>query len=206
MIEQFGWSLIRNLGENPIAKATLVFPFIGYAIIYSEYFGEFACTVFDRDECNSVAYLWRLHFLFFGLLSFSLGMLIYQIVCPSLQREYSSRRLYVEGNLTLATGSSLKMDFLRNRTIFGTQFNTTVVNLFVSAGFNDIVTINVDFDATRFDRIRTEYLEVVYDEFDLRYPNWRLSAFVLMSLGMVLLVVPTCYMIYRVIASVSLLA
>ncbi len=99
------WSRLRFLGQSKPVKMTMFIPFIGYVILFNSYVVTFINSSFYFFD-NSEAQLpigSNLYFIYFGLCFLGIATFIFQIMCPTLIKDYQSVRDYVSSNLEYMT-------------------------------------------------------------------------------------------------------
>ena len=89
------WTKLAKVGGSPIVKFTIFVPFFGYLVLYNEFAGGLYCDleVFLglTTECVPEDSLYRIHVLFLGLLSLSVGSLVFFLACPEQVKEHGNR-------------------------------------------------------------------------------------------------------------------
>lgn len=76
------WTQLRSVGNSKIVQASILFPLIGYLILFNDQVIHLLSTAsLDRASPNDglIANLWarKLYFLYFGLMSLGFGSLGY---------------------------------------------------------------------------------------------------------------------------------
>jgi len=96
------WSSIASIGNSTPARLTALAPLIGYLIIYNQFIAEFFFlstrdTVPDGSTLSVLDLLrdLKLTFLYFGLVSFGVGAILFGFFAPSSIRKYKTPEEYV---------------------------------------------------------------------------------------------------------------
>ncbi|OEE04133.1 hypothetical protein [Vibrio cyclitrophicus] len=103
------WKGLRELGESKVLKLTILTPFLGYLIVFSQQFqslmSETLTVAGITPEPAVVSF--NLYAMYIGLLGLGLASVLYTIFAPSLVKEYLSNRQYVDQNIDQITISKL---------------------------------------------------------------------------------------------------
>lgn len=99
----FTWSALRSLGNSPSVSLSVVFPFVGYWILFSDFASQYlSMSSLDSPPADSSFLGWlsqsRLYFLYFGLLFLGIGSFIYQVRCPYIIKKHADWSDYVIGD------------------------------------------------------------------------------------------------------------
>jgi hypothetical protein len=96
------WSSISSIGNSTPARLTILAPLIGYLVIYNQFIADFfflSNTTPDLpQESPSLLDLFRelkLTFLYFGLLLFGIGAMLFAAYAPRNIRKYKSPEEYL---------------------------------------------------------------------------------------------------------------
>ena len=101
------WMELRSIGNSPIVQASVLFPIIGYLILFNDQVSTFlSMTGFEQAGpasglCARLSWLFdwiwirKLHFIYFGLMSFGIGSLIYSWRCPFIIKKHGDFADYV---------------------------------------------------------------------------------------------------------------
>lgn len=96
------WSSISSVGNSTPARLTILAPLIGYLVIYNQFIAEFFflsnATPDLPKEIPSLLLLFKelkLTFLYFGLLLFGIGAILFAAYAPRSIRKYKSPEEYV---------------------------------------------------------------------------------------------------------------
>jgi hypothetical protein len=98
----FPWPAIAGIGNSPPARLTALAPLIGYLVIYNQFIADF----FFLSESGSATRLGpatildllsdaRLTFLYFGLVFFGIGAILFALLAPKSIRKYKTPEEYV---------------------------------------------------------------------------------------------------------------
>lgn len=85
------WSLVRALGNSPVAKLTTLIPLLGYLILFNKHFIELislSSNIFEQGGAHTEAISLRLYYIYFGLFFFGIGQLIYFWLCPGIIKRW----------------------------------------------------------------------------------------------------------------------
>lgn len=98
------WSSIAGIGNSAPARLTALVPLVGYLIIYNKIIADFFFlsinSITESVGPASILDLFRslkLTFLYFGLLLFGMGAIIFALSAPSRIRRYKTPEEYVLG-------------------------------------------------------------------------------------------------------------
>ena len=96
------WSSIASIGNSTPARLTALAPLIGYLIIYNQFIAEFfflsnGGSDSDRPTLSMLDLLrdLKLTFLYFGLVSFGIGAILFALFAPRSVRKYKTPEEYV---------------------------------------------------------------------------------------------------------------
>lgn len=97
------WHQFRVLGQSRVVNSAVLFPVVGYYILFGEQFQshlvllpEFASNQCESNQLVNWVYSWsRAHLLYLGMLFIAVASIVYQLFCPGLIKEYSSARSYL---------------------------------------------------------------------------------------------------------------
>lgn len=96
------WSSIASIGNSTPARLTALAPLIGYLIIYNQFIAEFfflsnSGLASDRPTTTVLDLLrdLKLTFLYFGLVSFGVGAILFAFFAPKSVRTYKTPEEYV---------------------------------------------------------------------------------------------------------------
>lgn len=94
------WTQLRSVGNSKIVQASILFPLVGYLILFNESAASLLSTSsLDRASPNEglIEFLWirKLYFLYFGLMFLGLGSLGYAMFCPRIIKKYGDSADYI---------------------------------------------------------------------------------------------------------------
>jgi len=89
------WTTLRAVGNSSVVKATILVPFVGYAIIFNDKLIEYLQVSNQISGGSSGVVSWRLVISYLGLSSIALGSIIYTLLCPEIIKKYDSAASYV---------------------------------------------------------------------------------------------------------------
>jgi predicted membrane channel-forming protein YqfA (hemolysin III family) len=132
------WSSLSSIGNTTAARLTILAPLIGYLVIYNQAIAGFFFLSKDavistqpEDSLLSLLRNMKLTFLYFGLLFFGVGTIIFGIFSPRSIRRYKSAEEYVLAseaaqtewliidNLTRVGKSAWKGEYHENKDSYG---------------------------------------------------------------------------------------
>jgi len=129
------WSNLSLFGSSSIAKITILFPFVGYAILFNQFATDFFSTYFPHDNPRSTRAslvntinINRIYFIYFGLLFIGIGSAIFSLFAPDNLKRGADRTLNI---LYLSNMNSTLQVFESFRSALnlykrGTQYNATL--------------------------------------------------------------------------------
>jgi hypothetical protein len=88
------WNNLRNIGNSPIARASIALPILGYLIVFHRDLIDY--LKIHSSFCDGCTVSWRLHFLYFGSCFFAIGALVYGFYCPPLIKKYAGATEFFE--------------------------------------------------------------------------------------------------------------
>lgn len=86
--QRITWSALARFGNSPVAKTTILVPFIGYAVIFNQPVQDFFASVLGASSHSPDASILdfldsrRLHFLYFGLVIWGIAIGIFGLAAP----------------------------------------------------------------------------------------------------------------------------
>ncbi|MGB9369131.1 MAG: hypothetical protein WCE79_24275 [Xanthobacteraceae bacterium] len=94
------WVTLRSLGNSRAAQLSVLFPAIGYLILFNDQIARFLSMEALDGHLNQVSVvtaLWRnkLYFVYFGLMAMGIGSAIYQVACPYIVKKHGDWADYV---------------------------------------------------------------------------------------------------------------
>ncbi|MGB6080237.1 MAG: hypothetical protein WBF99_12335 [Xanthobacteraceae bacterium] len=109
------WASLRSLGNSRIVQTAVIFPAIGYLILWNDQLHSLlSYGRLDRASPSDGAIEWiwsrKLHFLYFGLMSLGIGSAIYSWLCPFIIKKHGDYSDYIrEDGPTLSTFTIKRM-------------------------------------------------------------------------------------------------
>lgn len=107
------WANLARIGQSKVVRLTILVPIFGYLILFNEqvvYLFEVSTqvvkglnTVPGIQEVISNDTKMRLYFFYFGFTFVGLSSFVYQMLCPSLIKDYSSEREFIREEVGLVT-------------------------------------------------------------------------------------------------------
>lgn len=195
------WANLRKLAGGKFGRLSFLFPFLGYVILYNEPVSEVFCDLGRSSNCGALD-LWKLHFLFFGMLLFSLSAILVEITCPAIQMSSPSDLVYLQQIYYFETGTSLRDQYFRLREHLGQSFERRVRDLINSANGSEISVINRSIDAKMFEACKTELICCFFYSLNNSRRSLRYVFSVFLASGIFLMLIPTFWMIYAVLSNV----
>lgn len=93
------WSNLRALGNQPIARATILIPLFGYLIIFNDSVLPYLqLSKHILHSGDTVPLSWRLLFVYFGLCFVAAASVTYQVFCPTEIKRSQTAIDYVAGS------------------------------------------------------------------------------------------------------------
>lgn len=98
----FPWSAIAGIGNSPPARLTALAPLIGYLVIYNQFIADFfflsesgSATTAGPATILDLLSDTKLTFLYFGLVFFGIGAILFALLAPKSIRKYKTAEEYV---------------------------------------------------------------------------------------------------------------
>lgn len=92
------WSHLRTIGNSFPARLSLAAPFVGYIIIFNDVFIGAIRNSTGAAGLTPSAFPLTPYFYFYGLISFSIGSLIYSLFCPPVIKLYANHDVYIRSH------------------------------------------------------------------------------------------------------------
>jgi hypothetical protein len=94
------WMELRALGNSRAVQASVLFPVVGYLILFNDQVSTFLSISRLENAQPTLGVLgwaWshKLHFIYFGLMSLGLGSFIYSFRCPFIIKKHGDFADYV---------------------------------------------------------------------------------------------------------------
>lgn len=94
------WAELRSIGNSRLVQASILFPLVGYLILFNDEVGSFFRTgKLDAaaPSLELIGWLWarKLYFLYFGLMSLGIGSAVYSIWCPHIVKKHADFADYI---------------------------------------------------------------------------------------------------------------
>lgn len=99
------WRTLKTIGGSRTVALAGFFPFVGYLILANQDLSQLLTLVTDHvhGTVNVEATTDRLRQMYFGMLSLSVGVLLYRVFCPLEISQFGDRYDYIEKELPIAT-------------------------------------------------------------------------------------------------------
>lgn len=101
------WYDLRGLGRSPIARLTVLIPVFGTLILFSDAVSDFislSATFLGIEQDQAIAISRQnTFFLYFGLIIFSVGTLIFNARCPAVIKEFATEYDHYDAELRIVT-------------------------------------------------------------------------------------------------------
>ena len=99
------WHTIKTIGGSRAVAIAGFFPFVGYLVVANSEFAEMLVLVIDKtgQDVNIDAVYDRLKDIYLGMLSLSLGVILFQVFCPKSISKFQDRYQFLEKELSIAT-------------------------------------------------------------------------------------------------------
>ena len=114
--ESFKWSTLAKIGRSPLIKLTLLVPFVGTLLAFSDgvanilALADFFQKDADIEDGNAFIYT-NLYFSYFGLCSLALGSLLFLVFCPREISDEPNETNFVTNSATSDTPTLAKASF-----------------------------------------------------------------------------------------------
>lgn len=116
------WYQLRSVGRSPISRMTVLMPVIGYFILFGDFTSSLFSIVGQRiglaDTEAEEFTVNSLHFIYFGVLSFSISTIVYNIFCPDVIKIFSNRYEFFSQELAVITMERAKAINLELKEVF----------------------------------------------------------------------------------------
>jgi hypothetical protein len=90
------WSDLRSISNSYAARTTVLIPLIGYMILFNTNIIRWLDLVRGLEVSHDPNVIpVRLLFIYFGLCSVAIGVVVYNLACPNEVKEYASAEAYV---------------------------------------------------------------------------------------------------------------
>jgi len=99
------WRTLKTIGGSRTVALAGFFPFVGYLVLANQDLSQFLTLITDNPSgaTGAEATTDRLRQMYFGMLSLSVGVLLYKVLCPLEIAQFGDRYDYIEKELTIAT-------------------------------------------------------------------------------------------------------
>jgi len=99
------WRTLKTIGGSRTVALAGFFPFVGYLVLANQDFSQFLTLITDSGDAtaSAMAATDRLRQMYFGMLSLSVGVLLYKTFCPLEISQFGDRYDYIEKELPIAT-------------------------------------------------------------------------------------------------------
>jgi hypothetical protein len=190
------WSELSAIGQAPIAKVSILMPFIGYIILLQEGFIALI-TPFGLGTADGVKVGVSFYLLYFGLILFGLGSFVFHVACPPSAKKFVSADDYVERLQELVTASELstKLDKILSGAEAGslTAREASLYRDTVLAGISNIPNkAMIAFTLREYFYLQDKCKKIA-----------RLVVLILFSVGIILTLIPSLMALVRVWMSFS---
>lgn len=184
------WTTLRNLGNSPFVRLTILIPLVGYLVIFNDNVARMLALVPGLDDAKLVPST-NLILIYFGLVCIAAGAALYAIFCHEKVKHYGSANAYLGGD-----GPSIS-----DR---GTQFLEFELR---DAGLGDEVSVPEQYllsegetkDAA-WERYKRDLMHTAFDKWNSDFPYARRAAAALYALGFILLLIPSTKIFLRVLS------
>lgn len=105
------WSVLRGLGNSPVARATTAVPLVGYLLLFNREIVEVLSLHVDFCQPATCGPSLRLLLLYLGCCSIAVGAALYSWKCPTLIKKYDSAAAFFEAEKTYFS-QPLNFDYL----------------------------------------------------------------------------------------------
>ncbi|TIM31734.1 MAG: hypothetical protein E5Y63_06105 [Mesorhizobium sp.] len=90
------WSVLRRLGNSPVATATIAVPLVGYLLLFNAEIVEYLSLHTDFCQPASCGPSLRLLLLYLGACAIAIGAALYGLRCPALIKKYDSAAAFFD--------------------------------------------------------------------------------------------------------------
>jgi hypothetical protein len=85
------WSLLRDLGQSNLVRASVLMPVFGYLLLLNEHVHDYLIIRYDGDwPFNRLPSIWRVWMLFYGSFLLAMGSILFAWCCPVVIKRYAS--------------------------------------------------------------------------------------------------------------------
>lgn len=188
------WSTLRGAGNSRFSRLTVLTPVFGYIIIYLDFFVNLPVLPYRNAESLAKFHgSTPVYFIYFGLCIFSVGVIIYQMLCSEIVKRYEDHTAYI---LAVAPNiSKFDCEYIL-RMILVSKLKDGDAR---SRGQILLDSINLTPDVSRENRafILTQHYHLLNaDKF-----SGRLISFILLATGAILIALPTLMTFWSVLGS-----
>jgi hypothetical protein len=192
------WTRLREIGNSSATKMTILIPLVGYLIIFNQ--NVVGLLTLSRELVGMPAHQepsTRLLCMYFGLCLIAVGSIVYNVLCPSIVKRYTSAPEFIGNELahvsTLFTVENISLELLASpykEDYARIRFDlNSSISKYMPEGIDDIATVqrrkDLLFEANK------NTLTLYYDFLNLKYPWARATASVLFASGLTLLALPS---------------
>lgn len=186
------WSVLRRLGNSPVAKATIAVPLVGYLLLFNAEIVRFLSLHTDFCQPENCSPSLRLVLLYLGSCLVAVGAALYSLRCPALIKKYDSAAAFFDAEKDYFS-QPRNLEYLLRLIELGTE------------------TEPLAHDATKFDYKKesgnvdpsrlADPMGELYRLLNVSHLESRLVALVAYCLGIVLLLIPTAMTFIQVMTA-----
>jgi len=194
------WSKVRSVGNSVPARASLIVPFIGYLLLFNEHARGILKLSYpfleNRGQTNidlAIHEVSSLYWTYFGLLSFGIASILYQIFCAAEVKDYANQNQYIDA---------------KSKSIIDEEVLIICKLLVDRRGkITDISRIEairdvVESSGSRSEKSTKYVLYSHYKELDFSYRIAIFFCFYLYNIGLVFLAIPTVFLTYKIVKAI----
>src|SRR5712672_873411 len=102
------WSMLRELGQSNLVKASVLMPVFGYLLLLNENVHAYLTIQFDTNwPFNLVPSMWRIWMLFYGSFFVAMASILFSWQCPVEIKQYATPYSLVDSERSHITAQGL---------------------------------------------------------------------------------------------------
>ncbi len=185
------WSVLRRLGNSPVAKATIAVPLVGYLLLFNAEIVRLLSLHTDFCQPGNCSPALRLLLLYLGSCLVAVGAALYAMRCPALIKKYDSAAAFFDAEKDYFS-QPRNHDYLLKLIKLGTEAEPLA------------------HDAAKFDYKESRHIDPsrladpmgeLYRILNVSHFGSRLVALVAYCIGVILLLLPTAMTFIQVMTA-----
>ncbi|WP_137930460.1 hypothetical protein [Mesorhizobium comanense] len=189
---QSRWSVLRRLGNSPVAKATIAVPLVGYLLLFNAEIAKFLRLHSDFCQPAECVPSLRLFLLYLGSCSIAVGAALYSLRCPALIKKYDSAAAFFDAEKAYFC-QPRNLEYLLRLIELGTEAEPLA---------HDAANFKYDEGRSKVDPgTLADPMGELYRLLNVSRLGSRTAALISYSLGILLLFVPTAMTFFQVIVA-----